>query len=336
MTTSTPLHTFYLHHDEILFNHLHSYCNYLSSLLLNPNTSSNSKTSNTYQSSKTHITLSIEEKNIPTLFSHLLHYSHPFYAITNSNYNKCINLNFYAKEYVLYNPTKEQKIIPYIYLLLFKTLKHLNLNSKNFLSTKTTLKIIDPHTSFKSLPIEFSLYLQHTMQRINAKKQLNTSLNITTTTPKKDTLSPPFDINSQFTSIVQNPQQLKQLKEESTKARTKLKLSQIPLDFLDAKFKKNDFHITTSILLETIENAKNTQKKFEDPKEFKEFISHYLYQAEFITSQFISLVTPFKIPSSILKKYNLTIIETNHLTHPFDETKKCFLYLLKSSKSPNT
>ncbi len=258
--------------------------------------------------------VTIDSKHVKELFQQLFYLSHPFYEIYDSNENKIVDLDFYEKEYLLYNVNQENDMIVYVYLMILKTVEYFkNKQSNENLKKIPILKIIDPYSSYKTLPIEFLLYLEQSLQRVNIRKYVSKEFNYQI--PILKSTKQPF--KTQFSSIVQDQQQLKQLREESIKARVKLKISQYEIDWLDVKFHKDDVHITTSILLD-----------FEEKEEFEEFISQYLYQAEFISSVCISIIVPFEIDLEILKEFKLKVVEKIEVEHPFKENIPCYFYII--------
>lgn len=239
-------------------------------------------------------------EEITQIIQQLLYHSHPFYKITNEKNEEVFQFNFDEKEYLQYNITKEIEYIPLVNYLMYSTCNYIY----DIVDEEEELKfvkIIDPLCEIKTLPIEYMLYLEQSLQRINKKTLINTDI-ISNQISLLKSEKPSF--KTQFTTIMQDQQLFKQLREESIKARVKLKQSQFELDFLDVKFQEEQFHVTTSLILH------------KSKKEFDELIKEYLYQCEFITSHIITFICEYKdLPKDKLKKYHLEVIDFQELKY---------------------
>ena len=235
-----------------------------------------------------------DEKEYIELLGQLLFFSHPFESITNDKDEELFEFDFYDKEYLLYDTDEEIELLPETYTLLYEMI---SLNPTLFSQKK--IKIIDPYTTSKILPIETILLIQHQLQNTTRKHLVN-----------KEVFSKPFSLPKttpstqvNFTAVVNQQELFKQLREESIKARTKIKLSQFGLDWLDVKYVENQFDCAIS-------NVSNLDFSV---KEFDEFLEEYLYQASFVTKSMIGILTPFEINEKIIKKNKLKVTSKKNI-----------------------
>ena len=271
--------------------------------------------------------------------SYVLYSTHPFHTITDIEKNSVINPSFkYSSSFKYYNlhNTQEHKDNLFIYLeQLFQTHKYLksvlqeqenqdNIKDEKSISLKK-ISFVNPYSTSNTLAIETSLLYQTHHYNISLKNQvqyggkrlpifmIDESYNLL-----KEDLVEGVNISSKFQtnfhSIVLSDLEFKQLKEESLKAGVKMKMSIFDFDYLDVKFIKNQFDVCISSFL-----------SIDSKEEFRELISQYLYQGEFIASKCISILTYFEISPLYLRKFKLKVMKKKRINH---NSKEILLYIL--------
>ncbi|MFT4244896.1 MAG: hypothetical protein ACMXYB_05575 [Candidatus Woesearchaeota archaeon] len=268
--------------------------------------------------------------------SYVLYSTHPFHAITDKEHNSIINSSFKYntcfKYYNLYQ-TQEHKENLFLYLeQLFQThiylksvLQEQRFQENNILESLRKLSFINPYSTSNTLAIETSLLYQTHHYNISLKNQMqylgkklpifmiDESYNLL-----KNDLTEKVEVHSKFQtnyhSIVLSDLEFKQLKEESIKAGVKMKISIFDFDYLDVKFIKDQFDVCISSFLSV-----NSKEKF------NELISQYLYQAEFISSKCISVLTPYEISSLYLRKLKLKVVKKKRISY---NSKEILLYII--------
>ena len=271
--------------------------------------------------------------------SYLLYSTHPFHTITDIEQNSIINSSFkYGSSFKYYNlhHTKEHKDNLFLYLeQLFQVhiylklvLQEISQKEEEKQSTKNQLNkisFVNPYSTSNTLAIETSLLYQTHHYNISLKNQIqylgkrlpifmiDENYNLLKEDLLKDVnVSPKFQPTHH--TILLNDMNFKQLKEESVRAGVKMKMSIFDFDYLDVKFIKNQFDVCISSFL-TIDSK----------EEFKELISQYLYQAEFISSKCISILSHFEISPLYMRKFKLKVIKKKRINH---DSKEILLYIL--------
>lgn len=268
--------------------------------------------------------------------SYLLYSTHPFHTITDSEQISIINSSSkYSSSFKYYNLHHTQEHRDYLFLYLeqlFQT--HIYLKSilqeqrheeNTTLEPLCKISFVNPYSTSNTLAIETSLLYQTHHYNISLKNQvqylgkrlpifmIDENYNLLREDLLKGVnVSPKFQPTHH--TIVLNDMNFKQLKEESVRAGVKMKMSIFDFDYLDVKFIKNQFDVCISSFL-TIDSK----------EKFKELISQYLYQGEFISSKCISILTPYEISPLYLRKFKLKVIKKKKINH---DSKEIFLYIL--------
>lgn len=170
--------------------------------------------------------------------------------------------------------------------------------------------IIDPISSLGDIIIESSIF--NPRCALNVRKRLKLPLTkIFQEVPKIP--SKVIDKNK-YIGIVQDNTTFKKLKENISYLDTKIKMSQYELDWLDVKFKKEAINYVFSYFGE-----------FDEKQEFLEFQKKYFYQAEFICSNKICIISLEEISENILKELGLKV-EKKELVEI--DKEKFFIYVI--------
>lgn len=250
---------------------------------------------------------------IKQVLEFFLYFSHPFYLITNEKNKeekKRENLNckdlfsnaLSYKKYVLHSIQEQSIYLPLFLELQFQIHNNVPEDIKE-------IKFVNPYVEYNTLPIEQLLFYSYQFQNISMRSLISL---FKLPLPKQKTLY--SNIKASMHSIVQSQLQLKRLKEESTKAGSKMRMSILNFNYLDVKFHKNDFDVCTSSFIKIV-----------NQKDFDELFSQYLYQAEFITKHLIGILTVFPIKKTLLNKYRLKLRIYKEIIY---SNKNYFIYII--------
>ncbi|MFP4402055.1 MAG: hypothetical protein ACLFPL_02390 [Candidatus Nanoarchaeia archaeon] len=282
------------------------------------------------------ISQDISKAHLNEFLSYLLYYIHPFYSITNNKGEHVFQAQFSRREYFLYYEQEREKELFHIQYLIKKTLQHFEEQFK--LSKKVS--IIDIFSMNSTLCVESTKILEQLPHNISKRHNINISSNqpsIHLPYPK-DTVQNTSNIQiKQFQVLTHHQELFKQIREEVARARIKIRPSIIETELLDVKFISNQFsYVFPSLLTPTYINSKKEileQFSFNTSQaEFDEFIDYFLYQAEFITTFGISLLSEYKIKQLTFRKYRLKLVLCHELPHPFDTSRTCYVYVIEKKQ----
>jgi 23S rRNA G2445 N2-methylase RlmL len=140
------------------------------------------------------------------------------------------------------------------------------------LQKKKEIRIIDPISNLGDIIIEASIF--HPLNPLHVTKRHQIPISkIFSHIPN---LPKEKELKGKFVSIVQNNKIFKQQRENINFAKSKIKLSQYELDWLDVKFKNSDFDYTITQI---------------PPGADKKMLEDFFYQAEFISKKAICTIS---------------------------------------------